>query len=98
MEGRNSSIPSSHGDGLASVSLALGIAGLLPLLPFVGSLAAVICGHLALRDAADGASRSRARAGAALGWLGVLVPVVALAVYCLALGYPFPIHRYNGGA
>ena len=58
----------------------------------------MICGHLALRSAGNGASRSRARAGAALGWFGLLLPVVALSIYCLVLRYPFPIHRYGGGA
>jgi hypothetical protein len=37
----------------------------------------------------------RDRVQAAIGWIGVVAPLVALFVYCVLLGYPFPIHRYR---
>lgn len=76
---------------LGTLALVLGVAGLLPLMPLVGSVAALVCGYAAPRG------DSRARAGVLLGWLGVLAPVVVLTVYCVVLGYPFPIHRYHAG-
>lgn len=78
---------------LATASLVLGVAGLLPVLPFLGSVAALVCGF-AGRSRAGGA-RDRARAGIVLGWVGVAAPLVALLVYCVVLGYPFPIERYH---
>jgi hypothetical protein len=79
---------------LATASLALGIAGLLPILLFVGSIGALGCGYAALRRSSE--QQDRARAGIVLGWVGVVAPLVALFVYCVLLGYPFPIHRYRG--
>lgn len=80
----------------ATVSIAFGAAGLLPVLPFVGSLVAVVLGGLALHDAGDApATRARARIGLTLGIIGVAAPLIALVVYCGVLGYPFPIHRYR---
>jgi hypothetical protein len=70
-------------------ALLLGIAGLLPVLPIVGSLAAIICGYAA------GAQDQRARAGILLGWFGLVAVTAGLLVYCVVLGYPFPIHRYH---
>lgn len=94
--------PAHADDGLATVAVALGVAGLLPILPILGSLAAVVCGGLALSsiDAtgpAAAASRHRAQGGIALGVVGLVAPLVALFVYCVVLGYPFPLHRYQPG-
>jgi hypothetical protein len=88
-----SATTSATRDNLATASLAFGIAGLLPVLPFLGSIAALVCGYAAGRD--DDTSGDRARIGLLLGWLGLAAPVVALFVYCVVLGYPFPIHRYR---
>jgi hypothetical protein len=73
----------------------LGIAGLLPILPVLGSVAALVCGGLALSEAEPG-ERAPARAGLVLGAVGLAAPLVFLFVYCVVLGYPFPIHRYAG--
>ena len=78
---------------LGLTSLLLGIAGLLPVLPLVGSVAAVACGAIALGRPDD--DRSAAWGGIVLGVVGVVAPLVALAVYCWVLGYPMPIHRYR---
>lgn len=79
----------------AWASLLLGIAGLLPVLPFVGSVAAIVTGAMSAH-AGSVRSRHTARAGLTLGILGVSAPLVFLFVYCVVLGYPFPIHRYQG--
>ncbi|HQR80237.1 MAG TPA: hypothetical protein PLT68_08465 [Actinomycetota bacterium] len=88
--------PAGTASTAAWASLVLGIAGLLPVLPLVGSLAAIITGAL---WANEGPRRSRqvARTGLALGVLGLVAPSVFLFVYCVVLGYPFPIHPYAPG-
>ena len=86
-------IPSStKRDNLAHAAVILSIAGLLPLLPLVGSVAGLACGYAARRD--EGGEGS-ARLAIILGWLGLAIPLVALFVYCVVLGYPFPIRRYR---
>src|SRR5262245_54211859 len=81
--------PPVGGVGFDAVSLALGVAGLLPILPLVGSLAALVLGWMS--PVGDSGTRSRrAQAGMALGLIGLAAPLVALLVYCLVLGYPFP--------
>lgn len=82
-------------DHLGTASLVLGVAGLLPVLPFVGSVAALVCGFLA-QTSGSTTERSRGSAGIALGWVGIAAPLVVLFVYCVVLGYPFPIERYSG--
>jgi hypothetical protein len=32
-----------------------------------------------------------------LGVTGIVAPLLFLFVYCVVLGYPFPIHRYRAG-
>jgi hypothetical protein len=86
---------SVHGS-LGTVSAVLGGLGLLPIPGFAASVAAIVCGGIALRRDPEPSERARARAGVALGTLGVALPVLALFVYCVVLGYPFPIHRYHG--
>jgi hypothetical protein len=83
-------------DRLGTLSVALGVAGLLPIVPLLGSIAAIVCGLVARsRNTAPPSERDRALVGVVLGTLGVLAPFVALFVYCVVLGYPFPIHRYR---
>jgi hypothetical protein len=86
-------VPTRSDSDLGTASLALGIAGLLPIPGFPAAVAAAICGWVARsRDDRSG----RATAGLCLGLVGVLAPVVILFVYCVVLGYPFPIHRHHG--
>lgn len=87
--------PGAEPARFGTAAIVLGLAGLLPLLPLVGSIAAVVCGVLA-RDA-PAPERDRGRVGIVLGVLGLMAPVIALFVYCVVLGYPFPIHRYRPG-
>ena len=77
--------------GLDTLALALGIAGFVPPFLILGSIGAIVCGCLARGS-------SRARVGIALGIVGLLAPLVALFVYCVVLGYPFPIHRYHAAS
>lgn len=75
--------PATH--VLAITSLVLAILGLVPVLPFVGSIGAIITGVIARREiqarpelhAGDGL----ARAGIILGWVGIALIFLA----CLAL-------------
>ncbi len=78
---------------LGQLALALGIAGLLPVPGILASLAAIVCGRTALRDSGD--DSGSARLGLGLGILGALASFLVLFVYCVVLGYPFPIHRYR---
>lgn len=94
-----SSATTEPSSGTASASIAFGAAGLLPVLPILGSIVAVVLGALALHEAGDAPTvRSRARVGLLLGIIGVVAPLIALIVYCWVLGYPFPIHRYDGSS
>lgn len=82
---------------MAILSLVAGIAG-LSLLPFVGSVVAVILGPIAKRDiAASGGAQTGeglATAGAILGWVGIGLTVVGVCItgaavllpLCLTLG------------
>jgi len=84
------------GLGTANASIAFGAAGLLPVLPLLGSVVAIVLAIVAMRGPIDApVTRSHARVGLVLGAIGVLAPIVALVVYCGVLGYPFPIHRYR---
>jgi hypothetical protein len=76
--------PGSH--ALAVLSLVLGILGLTPILPLIGSIAAIVTGMIARRDILakpdEYSGESMARAGVILGWVGV---VLLLVVACAAL-------------
>jgi hypothetical protein len=68
--------------GKATVSLALGIAGLV-VLPLIGSVLAIAYGAMAYNDTerdAHLAGRGRAVAGLTLGLVGLVVGVAALVV------------------
>jgi hypothetical protein len=68
---------------LATISLIAGILGFF-FVPFIGSLVAVICGHLALIeiDRSQGQIRGRGLAlvGVILGYIGLAFIVVGIAV------------------
>ena len=72
--------PQAAPDGNAIASLILGIAG-LTVLPFIGSILAVIFGHMSTRDAYKHGERGSAvtTLGVILGWIGV----AALAVFAV---------------
>ena len=79
---------------LSAVAIGLGVAGLLPIPGMPASIAAVICGGHALHD---DRSDGQARLAVWLGVTGIVAPLLFLFVYCVVLGYPFPIHRYRAG-
>lgn len=87
--------PTRHPLDLGQLALGLALAGLLPIPGPAASLAAIVCG-LAARRARSPQSRSAAWAAVALGAFQIAGPLLALFVYCVVLGYPFPIHRYHG--
>lgn len=70
---------------LAVASFVMGLVGVLPILPFIGSLLAVIFGHIALTQTSKSGDRGRgfAIAGIILGWL-----IIALAIVLLAFLFP----------
>ena len=67
-------------NGLAIVSLITGIAGLVGVMPVIGSIAAVVSGRLARREMAASPGEWRghelARAGEVLGWLGIVLTIL----------------------
>ena len=74
---------------LAIISLVAGILG-WTLLPFLGSIAAVICGHLARADIRRAPTRYSgdgfAVAGLVLGWLGILFWLAVAFVFVAFFG------------
>ncbi len=78
-------VPQDH--TLAIVSLVLGILGLVGILPVVGSVAAIITGNKATKvikaSPARYTGRRMARAGVALGWVGLVLVAAACGVILL---------------
>ena len=71
--------PQAAPDGNAVASLILGILG-ITVIPFILSILAVILGRASIGDAYKRGERgsAMATAGVILGWIGVVVPVVAV--------------------
>jgi len=85
-------------DALGTASLALGIAGFLPIPGLVASVMAVILGSLSGRLDADGRRRRSGVAvtGIVLGCVSIGLFLTICIVYFGVLGYPLPqIHRYQ---
>ena len=80
--------PQAAPDGNAIASLILGIVG-LTVLPFIGSILAVIFGRISTRDAYKRGERGSAiaTAGVILGWIGV----AALAVFAVLAIFTLPL-------
>jgi hypothetical protein len=95
VETMTSQTPPNESRLFSQLAVGLGIAGLLPIPGIIASIAAIVCGSRALKD--DTSDRGQARLGLCLGVLGVAAPLLFLTVYCVVLGYPFPIHRYRAG-
>jgi hypothetical protein len=76
------------------LAVVLGLAGLLPVPGIAASIAAIVCGQRARRQGGD--QDGSALTGVVLGLVGVAAPLLFLFVYCVVLGYPFPLHRYQG--
>jgi len=76
---------------MAILSLIAGIAG-LSLLPFVGSVVAVILGPIAKRDiAASGGAQTGeglATAGSILGWVGIGLTVLGVCITAVLVLLP----------
>ncbi len=86
---------------LAIASLILSILGLLPVLPLIGSIAAIITGSIArkeIRSQPEAYSGEEiAKASVILGWVGVGLGVLALLLLCGGLLYFMPIQRIQTG-
>jgi hypothetical protein len=63
---------------LAIVSLIASIVGFVWILPFLGNLAGVITGHIALKQIKQSgeAGRGMALAGVIVGWVGLAIVVL----------------------
>lgn len=79
---------------LAVVSLVFGITCWI-VLPLIGSIAAVITGHLARREIAAAEGRlggdGLALAGMVLGWIQLALTIVAIVLLVLALVFGFSL-------
>jgi hypothetical protein len=65
-------------DATAWCALVLGVAGVLPALPLVGSFAAMVCAGIWLHGHdLDAPGRTATLAGLLLGVLGILVPLAS---------------------
>ncbi len=88
-------VPAKPNHAMAIVSLVLGILGLIGALPLIGPIGALIAGQSAKKeiqlhpDAYSG--ENMAQAGIVLGWIGVAVSVLLIAVVCLALLFFIPV-------
>jgi hypothetical protein len=75
----------------AIISLIAGILG-LTLLPFLGSIVAVITGSMAKKEIAQSAGtlggEGLATAGTVLGWIGIALGVLGLCIGGIAIGLP----------
>lgn len=76
---------------LAVVSLVLGILG-LTIVPFLGSIAAVITGGMAKKEirASRGAlsGEGLATAGIVMGWIGIALGVIGFCIAIVAIALP----------
>jgi hypothetical protein len=76
-------------DGLAIASLILSISSFI-VLPLIGSIAGVVCGHMARgrhrRATHGGESGGLALAGVIIGWIGIAFYVGIVALFVVALG------------
>jgi L-asparagine transporter-like permease len=88
---QQSQAPQATPDGNAIASLIFGILGLIAL-PLIGSILAVIFGHMSTRDARERGERpsTMATAGTVLGWIGLIVPIAAFVILFFA-GTPRPV-------
>lgn len=81
-------VPVRQTSALAVISLVAGIAG-WTLLPFLGSLVAIVTGHLARKEirqdpALDG--DAMAVIGLVLGWVAVVGTILAILAFVLFFG------------
>lgn len=87
--------PGSH--ALAILSLVLGILGLTPILPLIGSIVAIVTGTIARREILakphEYSGESMARAGIILGWIGVVLILLAVCALLLFL-VPFTVRTF----
>lgn len=82
-------------NGLAVASLVLSILGFILVLPFVGSLAGAIMGHVSLNQikVSGAGGRGLALAGIIVGWAGVAIAAVIALFFILA----FASFGFSGG-
>jgi len=79
----------SKSNNLALASFILGVLGLIGILPLVGSIAAIVLGHIARRDIAANSHQegdSLALAGLITGYLGIVAACAGLLIFIFFFG------------
>ncbi len=86
---------------LAIASLVLSILGLLPILPLVGSIAGIVTGVIARREIhnrpEEYTGEGTAKAGVILGWIGLVLGILAFLVICAGLLFFLPFRTIQTG-
>ena len=74
---------------LAVISMIASIVGFIWILPFIGSLAGVIMGHISLKQIAQTGERGRgmALAGVIVGWVGLGIVVLTGVGFIIAFAF-----------
>jgi hypothetical protein len=81
-------VPVRQNSALAIISLVAGILG-WTLLPFLGSIAAIICGHMARKEIRENPALTgdgMARGGLILGWTSVILWIAGILLFVLFFG------------
>ena len=77
---------------MALVSLIAGILG-LTMIPFLGSIVAVITGPMAKREIAESggtlAGENLAQIGMILGWIGIGLGAIGCCIFVASFAFPF---------
>lgn len=88
-------IPTKPNHAMAIVSLVLGVLGLIAVLPFIGPIGAVITGNHAKKEIQQNPNQysgeTLAQAGIVLGWIGIALSILILAIICLLLVFLIPV-------
>jgi hypothetical protein len=78
-------VPTRQTHPLAVISLVAGLLG-WSLLPFLGSIGAIVCGHMARARIRREADRYDGDVLAIIGWLSVAVTVIGILIAVLFFG------------
>lgn len=88
--------PTARTNVLSVLSLVASLTGILMILPFIGSVAAVIMGHISLSQLKTSGEKGRgmALAGTIIGWIGIGLLVLFVAFLVIGLTIATSGSRY----